>query len=92
LKLSEQIRSTHNQDGAVVLDIRQGQMFRLNLVGSRMFELLKLGYPESRIADEISREFRTDRETVEADLREFIGHLETQDLLQSQELGTPDTL
>ena len=37
-RLSEQVRSTHNQDGAVVLDILHGQMFRLNLVGSRMLE------------------------------------------------------
>jgi hypothetical protein len=84
LKLSEQIRSTHGQDGAVLLDIRQGQMFRLNPVGSRMFELLKLGYPESRIADEISREFGAGRETVKSDLREFLAHLETLGLLESQ--------
>jgi hypothetical protein len=57
-----------------------------------MFELLKLGYPEPRIADEISREFRTDRETVEADLREFLGHLETQGLLRSQKPESPDVL
>ena len=82
MKLSKQIRSTHNQDGAVVLDIRQGQMFRLNLVGSRMFELVKLGYPESRIADEISHEFGAAREIVQADLREFLNHLEKHHLLE----------
>ena len=84
MKLSEQIRSTHDQDGAVLLDIRQGQMFRLNPVGSRILELLKLGYLESRIADEISREFGADRETVKSDLREFLVHLETHGLLESQ--------
>ncbi len=82
MKLSEQIRSTHDQDGAVLLDIRQGQMFRLNLVGSRMFELVKLGYPESRIADEISHEFGEAREIVQADLREFLNHLEKHHLLE----------
>ena len=88
MKLSEQIRSTHDQDGAVLLDIRQGQMFRLNPVGSRILELLKLGYPESRITDEISREFCTDRETVKADLREFLSHLEKHHLLRP---GTYET-
>ena len=92
MKLSEQVRSTHNQDGAVVLDIRQGQMFRLNLVGSRMFELLKLGYAESRIAEEISREFGAARETVEADIREFLSHLETHGLLQSPKPESPAAL
>ena len=88
MKLSEQIRSTHDQDGAVVLDIRQGQMFRLNAVGSRILELLKLGYPESRIADEISREFGADRETVKSDLREFLARLERHHLLEP---GAPKT-
>lgn len=87
-KLSEQVRSTHSQDGAVVLDIREGQMFRLNLVGSRMFELVKLGYSETSIADEISREFGVAREMVEIDLSEFLSHLEKHHLLDS---GAPET-
>jgi hypothetical protein len=88
LKLSEQVRSTHNQDGAVVLDIRHGQMFRLNLVGSRMVELLKAGRTQSQIADEVSRDFGASREIVETDLREFLAHLEKHHLL---ELGQPET-
>jgi hypothetical protein len=86
LKVSEQVRSTHNVDGAVVLDIRQGQMFRLNLVGSRMLELLKQGYSETRIAEDIGREFGVAREVVEAHLREFLAHLEKHRLL---EMGEP---
>jgi hypothetical protein len=85
LKLSEQIRSTHNQDGAVVLDIRHGQMFRLNLVGSRILELLKLGYTETAIVEEVSRRFGVARETVETDLQEFLSHLEKHNLLEPGE-------
>lgn len=81
LKLSEQVRSTHNRDGAVVLDILHGQMFRLNLVGSRMLELLKQGRTEAQITEAISREFGASRETVEADLREFLAHLEKHHLV-----------
>ena len=57
MKLSEHVRSTHNTDGAVVLDILHGEMYRLNFVGSRMLELLKLGYTNLQIADAVSREF-----------------------------------
>jgi hypothetical protein len=81
LKLSGKVRSTHNQDGAVVLDIRQGQMFRLNLVGSRMVELLKQGYCQAQIAKQVSREFGAPQEIVETDLREFLAHLEKNHLL-----------
>ncbi len=85
LRLSEQVRSTHNQDGAVVLDILHGQMFRLNLVGSRMLELLKQGHTETEIAQQISKEFSVGREIVVADLHEFLAHLEKHHLLHSGE-------
>jgi hypothetical protein len=88
LKLSEQVRSTHNQDGAVVLDIRHGQMFRLNLVGSRMVELLNAGRTEGQIASEIGREFGVSREIVETDLREFLVHLEKHHLLKADQPET----
>ena len=42
-RVSNTVRSTHNHDGAIVLDIKQGQMFNLNIVGSRILELLKSG-------------------------------------------------
>lgn len=79
--LSQEVRSTHSQDGAVVLDIRHGQMFRLNLVGSRMLELLSVGCSEGQISDQISREFSVAREIVEADVHEFLTQLERHHLL-----------
>ena len=42
MKLSAQLRSTHDQDGAIVLDILHGEMFRLNFVGSRSCAGLEL--------------------------------------------------
>lgn len=92
LKLSAQVRSTHNQDGAVLLDIRHGQMFRLNLVGSRMLELLKQRHSEAQIVREISLEFTVDREIVEADLHEFLTHLEKHHLLERWSAETQPAL
>jgi hypothetical protein len=80
-RLREQVRSTHNQDGAVVLDILHGQMFRLNLVGSRMLELLKQGHTETEIVEQVGSEFSVDREIVASDLHEFLAHLEKNYLL-----------
>lgn len=71
-RVSEGLRSTHGQDGAIVLDVRQGQMFNVNFVGSRILELLKSGASESQILDVISREFDVSRDIAESDLREFI--------------------
>jgi len=76
------IRSTHGQDGAIVLDIRQGQMFNLNLVGSKILELLEIGSTDSAIVDEISQTFEVSRDIAESDVREFIESLKQHHLLE----------
>jgi Coenzyme PQQ synthesis protein D (PqqD) len=80
-KVSDSVRSTHGQDGAVVLDVQQGQMFSLNVVGSRILELVKAGSAEPEIVTSISREFNASREIVENDVREFIESLKNHKLI-----------
>jgi Coenzyme PQQ synthesis protein D (PqqD) len=86
-RVSETIRSTHNQDGAILLDVRHGQMFNVNFVGSRIFELLKNGSTQSGIVDEISREFSVSRDQAALDVREFIQTLKSFQLVQEHESG-----
>jgi hypothetical protein len=81
-RVSDTVRSTHGQDGAIVLDIRQGQMFNLNFVGSRILTLLKEGFTESAIVDKISQEFEVSREIAGYDVRKFIDALKELDLVQ----------
>jgi len=80
-KVSDSIRSTHGQDGAIVLDIAQGKIYRLNRVGSRVLESLETGTNETDIADRISREFGVSYEDAESDTREFIQQLQRMGLL-----------
>ena len=82
-RVSEGVRSTHGQDGAIVLDIRQGQMFNLNFVGSRILELLNNGSTESAIADQLSRDFDVSRDIAEQDVREFIDALKEHRLVRN---------
>lgn len=81
-RVAESVRSSHRQDGAIVLDIRQGQMYNLNLVGSRILELLKTGATESAIVDEISQRFEVSKAVAETDVREFIESLKQHQLLE----------
>jgi hypothetical protein len=87
-RVSEAVRSTHGRDGGVVLDIRKGQMFNLNFVGSRIVELLKAGSTESEIAGEISREFSIKRDLAEQDVQEFLQTLQKHCLVEEQESGS----
>jgi hypothetical protein len=82
LKIAERIRSTHGADGSVILDINHGQMFALNIVGSRILEMLERGLAEPQIADEISRVFQIRRDIVERDVREFLECLEKNRLVE----------
>ena len=86
-RIPESIRSTHGQDGAVVLDIRQGQMFNLNLVGSRILKLLEGGSAQSEIVEAIIREFGVSRHLAEHDLRDFLETLRKHSLIESADLA-----
>jgi hypothetical protein len=81
VRLPEGIRNVHSRDGGVVLDVRYGHMFNLNLVGSKIVELLRRGYSDCQIVDEISSRFEVSRDTVRTDLQEFLESLERHQLL-----------
>jgi hypothetical protein len=87
VRVSDNIRSTHNQDGGIVLDILHGRMFRLNFVGSRILELLKQGSTEPEIVDQLARQFGIRPSTAEADVREFVEILERHKLLTVHDGG-----
>jgi Coenzyme PQQ synthesis protein D (PqqD) len=81
-KVSGTIRRTETADGGILLDIHHGQMFCLNVVGSKILELMERGYDESRMADEISRDYGVSREVVHAHVIEFIEALQKNHILQ----------
>lgn len=83
-QVSDAVRSTHCQDGAIVLDVRQGQMFSLNFVGSRILELLESGSSEEHISEIISQEFNADIETVRRDVTEFLQELKEHKLVDTE--------
>ena len=81
-RVSDTIRRTETADGGILLDIHHGQMFCLNVVGAKILELIRQGYDEWRIADEISRDYGASRDVVHADVIEFIEALQTHHILQ----------
>lgn len=81
-KICNEVRSTQTQDGSILLDVHHGQMFCLNLVGSKILELLERGYDEIRIAEEISWAYGVDRDVASSDVREFLDALYRHHVLQ----------
>lgn len=64
-----------------MLDIRRGQMFRVNRVGSRILELVESGQQESQIAGQISSDFAISIEIAATDVREFLGLLQSHNIV-----------
>jgi hypothetical protein len=83
LRLSNSVRTTHNGDGAVVLDIHHGRMFTFNPTGSRILELINTGVEEREIALTLAREFFADPRMAEADVGEFLTLLRRHALVET---------
>ena len=82
-RVPEHVRKTHSEDGAIVLDVMHGRMFTLNLVGSKILELLEHQYTTAQIAEELSREFGITADVASRDVAEFLGTLERHRLIET---------
>ena len=84
IRVSEHVRKTHSQDGGIVLDVRHGRMFSMNLVGSKIMELLEQEFTPMLIAQEIARTFGVSLKIADQDVREFLETLEKLHLIEAR--------
>ena len=80
-QVSQSVRATHNQDGAVILAIHTGQVLRLNPTGSLVFQYLQQGATEAQISAALMTRFELSSEVAAADLHEFLEALERLELI-----------
>jgi Coenzyme PQQ synthesis protein D (PqqD) len=82
IRTATSVRETNNQDGSVLLDIKQGICFSMNPVGARIWELLTKECTLDQIATSLETEFSIPRTQIETDICEFIASLATRKLVQ----------
>src|SRR5260370_36898561 len=85
MRISENIRTSFNQDGAVLMDIQGGSMLTLNPIGSIIWRQLSDGRSPERIAEHLALEFGISQERALTDVNEFVEQLQAQHLLESSE-------
>jgi coenzyme PQQ synthesis protein D (PqqD) len=85
MHISETVRTATNQDGAVLMEISQGQMFSINPIGSRIWQQLNDGRSPDEIAKGFVSDFGISREQALNDVNEFVQQLEAQQLVRSSE-------
>jgi hypothetical protein len=81
-QLADSIRRVSNADGAILMDLRRGTMFRVNPLGVRILDLLDSGQSPAQIAVQLSAEFGIALDRVEADIAEFFSSLEAYGVLE----------
>jgi hypothetical protein len=79
--IKHRIRSTYGPDGVVMLDIDQGLMVSINVVGAKIWERLERSVPVDRIINELSTEFEVPTETIAADVVSFLQSLADRSLI-----------
>ena len=87
IQIAPSVRSVFSQDGAVVMEIKQGMMYTSNPVGGRIFELLSQGHSPEQVIGMISRECEVEPETVRRDLEVFLEQLSSYGLI-TQDVAT----
>jgi hypothetical protein len=86
-RISEHVRKSSSEDGGIVLDVKHGRMFGLNIVGSRIIELLEQQQAPAQIAQEIASSFGVATDIAERDVREFLDTLEKHHLIEAHSTG-----
>lgn len=80
---SSDVRASHSADGAVLIDVRQGIIFSLNVTGSRVWSELERGRSAEQIAHGFADAYGVPREQALADILALIRQLEDKHLVVS---------
>lgn len=82
-RFSDTIRRISSADGAIVLDLGRGAMFRLNPMGSKILDLLEQGVSPAKVAEQLTAECDVPIEVVQNDLRDFMQSLQIRGVIDS---------
>lgn len=87
LNLVPSVRSVFSQDGAVLMDIKQGMMYTSNPVGGRIIELLSQGMSAENVVETISRECSVEQDVVRHGLERFVEQLRSYGLVETEKIS-----
>jgi Coenzyme PQQ synthesis protein D (PqqD) len=89
VKLAAGVREAFNQDGAVLLDVDQGLCLSLNVVGAKIWQMLKQDWTREQIIAALAREFgEVPRAQLQQDYIDFVRQLETNKLARFESEST----
>lgn len=87
LRISASVRTAETQDGAVLLDVKQGLCFNVNPVGALIWKRICEGLEPRQIADHLVQLFDISPDQATSDVHEFLKDLKHKQLIH--ERGSP---
>lgn len=75
MMVSAQVTFQKIGDETVLLNLASGHYFGLNLVGTRIWQLLAQGQPPAAIVDTVAAEFAAPRDNIEQDTNTLLQQL-----------------
>jgi hypothetical protein len=85
LRVSESVRLAETQDGAVLLDVKQGFCFSINPVGTLIWKRVSDGCSIAQIVQYLAETFSISAEQARTDTQEFLDSLIEKRLVQQQD-------
>jgi hypothetical protein len=86
LRISASVRVAETQDGAVLLDVKQGLCFGVNPIGTVIWKHVSEGCEPNQISRHLADTFNISTEQAYNDVQEFL-----QELKQKQLVKEPDS-
>jgi hypothetical protein len=84
MNTTKTVRTVFTEAGAVLRNLETGASFSINLVGSKIWQLLTKGTTRDEIVEQLSSEFHLTRGQLCHDVDEFLTLLEQRGLLQKE--------
>lgn len=82
ITICDGVREAFNQDGAILLDIDHGRCLSLNVVGSRIWKMLKEHKSSDEVIDQLQRDFEeVPGEQLRMDYLDFVQQLQRNGLV-----------
>lgn len=82
VEISSDVKSTANNDGVVLLDLRKGVYYTFNGIGGKIWTNLQERLPPLAIVDNLAENFGRPHEQVRADVERFLHSLAEKGLVQ----------
>lgn len=82
---AEWVRDIQSEDGTALLDIRNNTCFSVNLVGARIWSMVKLHWSIEQMADSVASAFGISKEKASGDVAGFIRALDVAGLIMARE-------